>query len=315
LTVFFQNKKQKQGRHHKFSQKPRILCYLCALEMANFFFQTRFISALLLLLAACGAPVQKGDETPLAQVYNKSLFLSELEGVVPEGTPPTDSALIVSAYVQRWVHEQLLMYEAERNIPKDLDIDQLVRDYRASLVRFNFEEKIIAEKLDSTVSEPELRAYYENNKEQFQLESTILKCQVLKLRPDAPQNEINKFWNSRKDSDNVKLANYAKMWAQTALLNQEKWYKLEEIAAILPKGTLTAENINARREGTLSDDGIRYYYRVIETVQGKTTAPFDYAREQASKIILHHRKQQLLDQWKEDLYQKELRRENIKIGK
>jgi hypothetical protein len=30
-------------------------------------------------------------------------------------------------------------------------------------------------------------------------------------------------------------------------------------------------------------------------------------------VILHKRKQELLERWKEDLYQKELRRENVKI--
>jgi len=268
----------------------------------------------LLLLWSCNSQLSGNAPDPvLAQVYNKSLYASELADVVPEGTNATDSSLLVSAFVQRWVRDQLLMYEAERNIPKDLNIDELVRDYRASLVRFNFEEQIIAEKLDSTVSELEVRTFYEANKDQFQLESTILKCQLLKLPPKAPQSEINKLWYSRNPTDEPKLAAYAKQWAAMALLNREKWYKLGDVAAFLPKGTLTSENVSSRREGTLSDGDFRYYYRVLEAVQGKTTAPFDYVREQASKIILHKRKQELLDRWKEDLYQKELRRENIKI--
>jgi hypothetical protein len=257
---------------------------------------------------------KKGDKL-LAQVYNKNLYLSELEGVVPEGTTPGDSVLLVSAYTQRWVHEQLLMYEAERNIPKDLNIDKLVRDYRASLVRYNFEEQLIAQKLDSTVNEVELKNFYENNKDQFQLESTILKCQLLKVPASAPQSELNKLWYGRSDLDAAKLVSFAKQWAALALLDKNKWYKLDEIAAFLPKGTLNTDNVGSRREGTLSDGDYRYYYRVLENVQGKTTAPFDYVREQASKVILHRRKQELLEKWKEDLYQKELRRENIKIMK
>lgn len=266
------------------------------------------------LFVQCDNNTAKQQEDKLlARVYDRQLRFSELEGIVPEGTPAADSALLVSAYVQRWMREQLMMYEAERNIPKDLDIDELVRSYRASLVRYNFEEQLIAEKLDSTVTEAELMAYYENNKDQFQLESTILKCQVLKISPEAPQNEINKLWYSRNPADANRLNAFAKQWAVLALLDREKWYTLQDVAALLPKGTLTSDNVSTRREGTLSDGDFQYYYRVIEVVQGKTTAPFDYAKDQAQKIILHKRKQDLLERWKEDLYQKELRRENIKI--
>ena len=272
-----------------------------------------FLSICVLLWRCGGGEVPKQGDKLLAQAYNKSLYLSELEGIVPEGVTKADSALIVSAYAQRWVREQLMMYEAERNIPKDLDIDELVRNYRASLIRFNFEEQIIAEKLDSTVSEAEMRTFYENNKDQFQLENTILKCQLLKLPLKAPQSEINKFWYSRNPADEAKLASYAKQWAALSMLDREKWYKLEEVAALLPKGTLTSDNVTSRREGTLSDGDFRYYYRVLEALQGKTTAPFDYVKEQASKVILHKRKQELLEKWKEDLYQRELRRENAKI--
>ncbi|MBU6342274.1 MAG: hypothetical protein KGS48_12330 [Bacteroidetes bacterium] len=272
---------------------------ICALLMAAFYWQ------------CSNGNTAKADDKVLAQAYNKTLYQSDLLDVIPQGVSHEDSVLIQKAFVQRWIREQLLMYEAERNIPKDLNIDQLVRDYRASLVRFNFEEQIIAQKLDSTVSEATLQAFYEQNKDQFQLESTILKCLLIKIPTQAPQSELNKLWYAR-DAD-AQLIAFARQWNAYALLDREKWYKLEEVAAFLPKGTLTSENIRSRSEGTLSDAGFRYYYRVLETVQGKTTAPLDYIREQAIKVILHQRKQELLEKWKEDLYQKELRRENVKI--
>ncbi|MCB0525873.1 MAG: peptidyl-prolyl cis-trans isomerase [Saprospiraceae bacterium] len=278
-----------------------------------------FLYALLLCVAVasvhCGnAESDKTDDVLLAKVYNKSLYLSELDGVVPEDVSQEDSALMVAAYVQRWARDQLLMYEAERNIPKDLNIDELVRNYRASLVRFNFEEQIIAEKLDSVVTDDEMRNFYDNNKEQFQLESMILKCVVLKIpSDDKSEKEFNKLWNSRKPGDMNKLKSLAAQKAVLALLDEDKWYKLQEVAALLPKGTLTSENMSSRREGTLRDGDFRYYYRVLESAQGKSTAPFDYVKEQASRIILHKRKQDLLENWKKSLYDRELKRENIII--
>lgn len=274
-----------------------------------------FVPAAVVLFCECGGKgdAGRGGGVVLAAVYNKTLYSTDLKDVVPEGATADDSLLIARAFVQRWVRDQLLMYEAERNIPKDLNIDELVRDYRASLVRFNFEEQIIAAQMDSTVSEAELREYYENNKDQFQLGSTIVKCLLLKAPSGAPQNELNKWWYSRNPADEAKLRAAADRWAVQALLDREKWYKVEEVAAILPKGALTAENAGARRDGVLSDEDFRYYYRILEVVRGKETAPFEYAREQASKIILHRRKQSLLEKWKDDLYQKELRRENVKV--
>jgi hypothetical protein len=285
--------------------------YLNAIAMKKFCFS--LIVAAALALWSCGNTDTKADDKLLAKVYNKNLYLSALDGVVPEDVSKEDSALMVDAYVQRWAREQLLMYEAERNIPKDLNIDELVRNYRASLVRYNFEEQLIAEKLDSIVAEPELQAYYENNKDQFQLESMILKCLLLKLPGSEPDNNFNKLWNSRNPADETKLKALAEQKAVLALLDRNKWYKLDEIAALLPKGTLTSDNIGSRREGTLKDGDFRYYYRVLETAQGKSTAPFDYVKLQASRIILHKRKQDLLERWKEDLYQRELKRENIII--
>ncbi len=283
--------------------------------MSRLIYAIFLLAGFLLTQSRCGnnADAAKEGDKVLARVYDRSLYSSELEGVVPPGTPQADSMLIVSAYVQRWLRDQLLMYEAERNIPKDLNIDKLVRDYRASLVRFNFEQQIIVEKLDSTLNDAELQAYYENNKDQFQLESTILKCLVIKLPSSASQSDMNKLWNSRKPADEERLAAFANQWASLALLDREKWYRLDDVAALLPKGTLNTDNIDSRREGTVSEGDYKYYYRVLEVVRGKEPAPFDYVRDQIANVILHKRKQELLERWKEDLYQKELQRENIKI--
>ena len=266
---------------------------------------------LIFLWVSCSKKNKETDAIPIAEVYEKILTSADLEGIVPLGMTGQDSALIVNAYTQRWAKEALMMHEAEQNLPKDLDIDQLVRDYRASLIRFKYEERLMEEKMDSTVMESELKGYYEQNKDQFQLDNTILRINLLKIPTDAPQNELNKLWYDKKKKE--ELAIFAKKWSSVSLLKDEQWHTLDAIRQLLPEGALTLENIGQRKEGTLSDDNSIYYFRVLETVRGKQTAPYEYAREQALKVILHKRKREFMERWKEDLYQKALKKEDVVI--
>ena len=54
----------------------------------------------------------------LATVQNKSLYLSELDGMLPENTSSEDSVKIINAYVERWIRKSLLMQEAEETFQR-----------------------------------------------------------------------------------------------------------------------------------------------------------------------------------------------------
>jgi glucan-binding YG repeat protein len=195
-----------------------------ALYMSKRNWQVVLSVILMVSLTQCSSNADKNNKSDvlLARAYDKSLYLSQLEGVVPEGIRGQDSLMRIYAYAYQWVNDQLLMYEAERNIPKNIDIDQLVRDYRASLVKHNYEEHIIVQKLDTVVTEREQEAFYNENRDQFQLESTILKCLFLKMPNDAPQNELNKIWYNRSDTQLEGLKKYAAKWAVRSFLEPKK---------------------------------------------------------------------------------------------
>ena len=104
------------------------------------FFPILYFFLICLLIASC-SPVEEPpveDDVVLAKVFNKTLYLSELEGMMPTAISREDSINFINAEVERWAREAVPMQEAEKNIPSDLNIDGLVRDYRASLVRHNY---------------------------------------------------------------------------------------------------------------------------------------------------------------------------------
>ena len=120
------------------------------------------------LLASCEiVDLDKDDKgVLLAEVYNKKLYLNDIESMLINQENEQDSISWLNAVVERWVKESLFLQEAERNLNPDINIDELMRSYRATLILNQYEKNYVEMKLDSTILEQELTDYYENNKEQ-----------------------------------------------------------------------------------------------------------------------------------------------------
>ena len=270
----------------------------------------------LLLLAACGLleETEPDKGVLLAEAHNQKLYLSELDGMIPAEATPADSVVIASAYTERWIRSSLLMQEAEKHIPKDLNIDKLVRDYRSSLIRYSYEQQLVEQELDSLISKRELNEFYEKNQDQYQLESPILRCNFIKVPQSAPQlKKLRTLWQSDSIPDRDTLLAYCNQHAEEFLLSDSIWYKVEDIAARLPKGTITADNINKTQELTLSENDFLYLLRVVEIINRKEIAPLAYIEDQAAKVILHRRKIKLLEEHREELYEQEVAENNVKV--
>ncbi|MEL7161190.1 MAG: peptidylprolyl isomerase, partial [Bacteroidota bacterium] len=268
---------------------------------------TRLVTTGLLLGLAYGCEDGKSanfTDPVLARVHQKELRLSELDGMFPSDASREDSTLIVQAFVNRWSRETVLQWEAERNLPQNLDIDRLVRDYRASLVSNHYEEVLVSMRLDSTVNQDQLEAYYEANKNQYLLERPIVRCFLIRVPyPVQEEADLQRLWNNGKVSDTMALANYCERFAEVALLEPDSWYSLDDIAGQLPTGTLTTENVSAKREFSLQEGSFRYYFRLLEVKPRLEIAPLSYVKDQARNVILHNRKRKVLE---EALLQREL---------
>jgi len=276
-------------------------------------FRFWILTGLLLGGFACqsAGEAEPDEDRVLARVYDKALYLSELDGMFPQGTSSGDSSLIINAYVNRWVREALLLHEAERNIPKDLNIDKLVRDYRASLILSNYERILVEELLDSTITQAQLIDFYEKNKEQYQLETPIVRCYFIKVPLPVPEyGDLRSWWN-RPTEHYDQLVTYCNEHAAAHHLVDSTWHKVDDIAMLMPPGTITSSNISDKKEFTQRDGEFQYYFKLFEVKNRKEIAPLSYIEDQARKVILHKRKIKLLEDKKEEMYDLELRRQNI----
>lgn len=254
------------------------------------------------------------DDRLLAKIYDKSLYLSDMEGMIPEGMSAEDSALIISTFVRNWMRESSLLQEAENNVPNDLNLEKLVADYRASLIKNNYENIVMEKLLDSVVTKVQLQEFYEKNKDQYQLETPIVRCRFIKAPRNAPQiNNAQDWWNSNKLEDLVALSSWSSQNATVHLLQDSAWYKVDDVAAYMPQGTLTVDNVKSRRDFIQRDEGFIYFFKVLELVSRKDIAPLSYIEGQARKVILHKRKSQLLEELKTKLYDEALRKKQVTV--
>ena len=274
-----------------------------------------FILSLVGVLACQKNNGAAGSNRVLATVYNRSLTLADMEGMFGSNATHSDSVQITTAFTDRWIREQLIMVEAERNVPKELNIDELVKKYRESLILSNYEEQLTKIGLDTTISDAELTAFYEKNKEQYQLETPIVRCYFLKIpRPTPQYDSIQKWWNAPRTGENAaKMQNYAQRNAKRFVMVDSVWHRVEDIISLLPKGTLSPDNISTGKELTMKDDNFQYYFRALGVMNKQEIAPLSFIREQASKYILHQRKSQLLEKKRQEMYDLELKKNNVKI--
>jgi len=279
-------------------------------------FSACLIMNCMLLLCSCN-PLENQGETEqkqvLAQVFNKQLFLNDLDGILPEGYKPEDSTMIYNAYVENWMRDAVLMHEAEQKIAQTLDIDKLVKDYRSTLILHNYEEVIVETQLDSTISEIELNQFYEANKDNYQLEDPLARVWFMKVPIDANEIvQLDLWWKSEDLDDHLNLIEYCDTYAEIYHLDKGKWYEIAKIkrhipTKLTPLGTFTQKGADIM----VSDERYKYYLRVFEIIQKNAAPPKEYIEEKARQIILQKRKSKLLKEHKEKLYEKEIN--NVKV--
>ena len=69
--------------------------------------------------------------------------------------------------------------------------------YRQSLLRYRFEQRYIAERLDTSVTDKEVEDYYDSHKDNFKLERPVLKARFMKIAKASPNlQKIRKLMSS-----------------------------------------------------------------------------------------------------------------------
>ncbi len=265
---------------------------------------------------SCSGTSTDADKTRLAKVVSKVLFLSDIEGVVPEDATAEDSTLIVGNYIQSWIKENLILEKAELNLKENQkNFNKQLEDYRKSLIIYSYEKQLIEQKLDTTVTTLEIEQFYEANKANFDLKDDIVKVKYLKVLKTAPKlNRIRKLYKSEKENDAEELKSLAHQYSEKFHLNDKQWILFDELRQEVPLQAKSGKGYLKNIKNVEVEDSLSYYFVYIKAYKlEKDVAPMSFEANNIKNIIINRRKLKLINQLKSELYQEAFLNKDIEI--
>jgi len=265
---------------------------------------------------SCSFFEQESEGVVIARVEKKQLFLSDVDGVVPEGVDSKDSLLLINNYIHNWIKENLILHKAELNLKQSQkDVKRQLEDYRNSLIIYAYEKELIRQKLDTNITENEINQFYQANKQNFELRDDIVKVRYLKVAKNAPQiKKIRKVYKSSKEEDVMKLNEYAHQFSEKFFLNDSLWILFDELRKEVPIKVVDRKSFFKNVKHLELEDSLSYFFVYINDYRLKQdVAPLMFEKSNIKNIIINKRKLNLLNTVKSDLYQQALLNKDIEI--
>lgn len=268
-------------------------------------------STLLIFLLGCNwfKSGRNKSNTVLAKVGEKYLYTQDIEGLIQPGTSPKDSLIKLNLYVDNWVKNQLLVQKAELNLSKQQkDFDKAVENFRTTLLIHTYQEQVVHQLLDTNVTEADILKYYQDNKEQFKLRRNLVKCSYVIFSRNIKDAEKVKSWfNSKKESDEVKLLKFCNENAITYQLNDTSWQYMDELERIIPFQYSSQESFLSHTKFYETRDSSMVYMVKLNNYKSKESiSPIEFERPVIKSLILNIRKQEILRKMEDDIYKEAL---------
>jgi len=262
-------------------------------------------------LSDSNKPVAEGDVL-LAAVEDRKMYLSEVKDMISPSSPE-DSLAQLNTFIEAWLFRNVLLKEAEKNFPADLNIDKLIEDYRSSLILHNYRQKLLEKDLDTVITAAQEQAYYDENKDQFLLPQAICKARIVKIPDDAKR--IDRFYRNWQKNDSISINEYI---AANAIFDSgidDEWHTVDHFLAFLPDKKFKVNDFSKKRDIQKHHEQYEYFIKVSDFKAKNELSPIAYIRDQMRKVIIHDRKKDLLEKIEKKLYQNYLSANKIKVFK
>ncbi|WP_163712049.1 hypothetical protein [Mangrovibacterium lignilyticum] len=267
-----------------------------------------------LILSACQSKTI--EKTPVAQVGETYLYLEDLVKVIPENLKGADSTLWVDDFIRKWVQSELVILNAEQNLTDEQkNVDQELDEYRNSLITYRYKKELMAQKMDTVISDSDILAYYNLHLDRYKLKDNIIKAVYLKIPLEVANREVLKSFCTDLDAEKLtQLSEYGIQYSKVFDRFGDKWVSWENINSQIPEEINIDQQFLRRNKFIESSDTDYYYFICIRDfrLQGEN-APVEFVSSEIRNILLNERKIEFLKNIEDDIYKEGLASNKFKI--
>ncbi|MFN0048859.1 MAG: hypothetical protein ACKVOU_07045 [Cytophagales bacterium] len=271
---------------------------------------------LILFLGACNTQKAEKDDL-LARYRAKNLYLSDLKGTFPNANSKIDSNIIIQNYTDKWIKNQVFLEEALDSKVLELDeIEAKVQEYRNALIVYEYQKKVISQKLDTVILPLEYENFYKLHEKDFGLKQNIVKGLVIKSKANSNEllklfKEIKRINDCQKSEKSIRV--FCNQFAESSNIQINSWVAFDALVKSSPFNKIQNKTdwLSRNNIALVREDDNTFLIKICDCKLENRISPIDYVKEQIKSIILNSRKVKILEEYEEEIYKKALSEKEI----
>ncbi|AWM12917.1 hypothetical protein DI487_02905 [Flavobacterium sediminis] len=281
----------------------------------------KYLASLVLLISVASCDYFKKPQAPkaIARVGEAYLYEEEIENLVPKGTSDKDSVAIIRAFVDRWATQKILLNAAEVNLSESRqeEFNQLIEQYKTDLFTNAYLEDMVIRKIDTVVTEEQIVAFYDKNKQLFKNANELVKLRYINLVKENPKFDKIKAKFSSFTTQDKKELNEMSIQFKSYAFNDSVWVDVNQVYEKLPF-------INADNKDQYIADGINFQHpdsttvwlvKVKQVMPKDSPTPLQFIKPTIRQVIINNRKLELVKTLEKEITEDAIKNKDYEIYK
>lgn len=277
-------------------------------------FRISFCTYLIIAITSCSFFKKSGKPNPdevVARAFDNYLVkddLPQFKGI--------DSTKLTSAYIDKWMREQVLIRYAKENLSsaREEKLNSEVAKYKNELLVYEYESQLVDLKFKYNPTEEDIKKYYHSYLENFVLSAPVVKLYYLKADKKIKlKDNVLREW-MRNPEDNYKLNVVCNEYIMECHLDSSVWVPRKYILDRLRDVNISESNLKGKATfAKLRSSSHNLYLYLIDSREEGQAAPFQYIKKEIEKLLIKKMKSNFVEETKKAMFEKAIKDHEVEI--